>query len=67
VLGLLLMLGCFGYLLQLVAIYASPDFESGRFLFLSVAAGIAETLFLLWLLVKGAKVPRQDKLVPATI
>jgi len=60
-LGILLMVGCFGYLAQLVAIYASSDMESGRFLFLSLAAGLAETLFLLWLLVKGVDAPRYDE------
>ena len=67
ILGIALMLGCFGYLLQLVAIYASPDFAPGQLLVLSVAAGIAETLFLLWLLVKGANVPRQEERIPATL
>lgn len=59
-LGILLMVGCFGYLAQLVGIYVSPEFESGRFLFLSIAAGVTETLFLLWLLVKGVDSPRYD-------
>jgi hypothetical protein len=53
------------YLHQLVAIYASPDFEPGRFLF-SLAAGLAETLFLLWLLVKGTNVPQHDERVLVT-
>jgi hypothetical protein len=43
-----------------------PGFESGRFLFLSVSGGIAETVLLLWLLVKGAKGPRQEELVSVT-
>jgi hypothetical protein len=35
--GIVLMLGCVGYLLQLMAIHASPEFEPERFLILSLA------------------------------
>lgn len=57
-LGLLLMLGCFGYLAQLVAIFASPDLDTNRGLVFAVAAGATETAFLIWLLVKGVREPR---------
>lgn len=58
VLGIGLMLGCFGYLAQLVAIYASSDFDPERGLAFAVAAGLAESALLLWLLVKGVREPR---------
>lgn len=67
VLGGLLMIGCVGYLADLVAIYVSPGFESSVSLYLALLAGIAETSFLLWLIVKGAKVPTSDELVPAAV
>lgn len=67
VLGVMLMIGCFGYLAHLVAIYVSPNFESSVSLYLALVAGIAETAFLLWLLVKGATVPRPDEPAPATV
>jgi hypothetical protein len=58
VLGIMLMIGCFGYLAHVVVILISPDFESGLAPFLALAGGLAEILFLLWLLVKGANVAR---------
>lgn len=60
VLGVALMLGCVGYLAQLVFIYASPDGDAGWTLVLALGAGLAETAFLLWLLVKGVSVPRRN-------
>ena len=57
-LGILLMLGCFGYLGRLVVIYASPGFDPARGLPLAIAAGLTETAFLVWLLAKGAGEPR---------
>lgn len=55
VLGILLMIGCFGYLADLVVVSLSPDLESNLSPYLALPAGLAEILFLLWLLVKGAK------------
>jgi len=54
-LGVLLMLGCVGYLADLLVIYASPGFESSLSTLLVMPAAVAEFAFLLWLLVKGAK------------
>ena len=48
---LLLMLGCFSYLGQFVAVYASHELNTGRGLPLAIAAGLPETAFLVWLLV----------------
>jgi hypothetical protein len=66
VLGILLMVGCFGYLADVVAIYTSPGFESALSPYLALPAGLAEIAFLLWLLVMGAKLPRQDAQALAT-
>ena len=51
VLGVLLMIGCGGYLAGLVVTYLAPGFES----IFALPAGLAEVLFLLWMLVRGAR------------
>ena len=61
--ALRLMLGCGGYLAGLVAAHVSPDFESSLTVFLGLPAGLAEVLFLLWLLVVGVRMPLEDKQV----
>ena len=55
VLGALLMLGCGGYLAGLVVTYLSPRFESSLTPFFALPAGLAEVLFLLWMLVMGVR------------
>jgi hypothetical protein len=67
VLGIMLMIGCFGYLADLVAVFSSPGLESSLSPFLALPAGLAEIAFMLWLLVKGATVHPQDEQAPATI
>lgn len=57
ILGVLLMIGCAGYLAHLVAVYLSPTFESDASLYLAMLAGVTEFSFLLWLLVKGINIP----------
>jgi hypothetical protein len=57
ILGVLLMIGCAGYLAHLVAVYLSPNFESDASLYLAMLAGVTEFAFLLWLLVKGINIP----------
>ena len=57
----MLMIGCFGYLADLVAVSISPGLESSLSPYLALPAGLAEISFTLWLLVKGAKVHRQDE------
>jgi hypothetical protein len=66
VLGILLMIGCLGYLADFVAIYTSPGFESSLSPYLALPAGLAEIAFLVWLLAMGAKVSRQDAQALAT-
>jgi hypothetical protein len=59
VLGVLLMIGCGGYLAGLVATALPPDLASSLAPYLALPAGLAEVLFLFWLLVKGANVPQE--------
>jgi hypothetical protein len=66
VLGIMLMIGCFGYLGDLVVISFSPGLESSLSPYLGLPAGLAEIAFLLWLLVMGAKEPRRDEAAQAT-
>jgi hypothetical protein len=69
VLGIILIIGCAGYLADDVAIYLSPGFTSGLSAPLGTLAGLAEVLFLLWLIVRGAKVsePKEEKSTPVTV
>lgn len=57
VLGAILMFGSAGYVTGVVAAYVSPSLA----IYLALAGGLAELLFLLWLLVMGAK-PRAGAL-----
>jgi hypothetical protein len=59
VIGVLLMLGCFGYLADVVAIYTSPALQSSLSPYLALPAGLAELVFLGWLLIVGIRTPRQ--------
>ena len=52
-LGVILAIGGAGYLGGIVATYASPGFQSGLATPFGLAGGIAELLFLLWLLIMG--------------
>jgi hypothetical protein len=53
-LGILLMAGCFGYLLELVIVFVFPNYEAISYLGLAVAI-IAEFSLTIWLLLKGVK------------
>ena len=54
VLGVLLMMGCFGYLVELFIIFVFPNYEMISYLGLAVAI-IAEFSITFWLLLKGVK------------
>jgi hypothetical protein len=59
--GVLLMLGCFGYLTELFVSFAFPSFEVLIFLGVAVAI-VAELSLTFWLLLNGAKAaPRGDR------
>lgn len=55
VLGVILIAGSAGYLAQVAAIYAAPDFQSGVAVYFGLAGGIAEIVFLFWLVIAGAR------------
>jgi len=56
-LGVLLVIGCFGYLLELVVVFLVPDYEVVAFIGLALTI-IAEFSFTFWLLLKGVKVQK---------
>jgi hypothetical protein len=55
ILGVLVMIGCFGYLIELFAVFVFPSYEVISFLGLAVAI-IAEFSLTFWLLLKGVRV-----------
>jgi hypothetical protein len=54
VLGVLLMIGCCGYILNALTILLFPDYKTITYLG-SIIGFVAEILFILWLLSKGVK------------
>ena len=58
-LGVFLAIGCFGYLADLAIRFFVPGIGGGFTMAFGLIAGLSEMSFLLWLLVKGAKIPRQ--------
>lgn len=61
VLGILLVLGCAGYLIDTFARFLAPDLGAALSPFVLVPPAVAEVAMLLWLLVKGA----EPQVVPA--
>jgi len=57
ILGVFLMIGCFGYLIDYVIFFLIPDFDISIALF----TGFGEQLFPLWLLIKGVNVEKWEK------
>ena len=53
-LGVLLMVGCFGYLVNFLAIFLSLNYKAITSLWMTIAI-VAEILCILWLLIKGPK------------
>ena len=60
VLGIMLMVGCFGYLTDAFVSSLFPSVGASVGLLFRSVAGIAEISFLLWLLIMRAKVPARD-------
>lgn len=56
-LGVMLMIGSGGYLVDVITSLVSPTLGSSLSLYLAMPSGLAEILFLLWLMIKGASVP----------
>ena len=57
VLGVLLIVGCFGYLVDLFLQFLAPGVAEGSELVVVTPAAVGELLFVAWLLVKGVPVP----------
>ncbi|MFF5210093.1 DUF4386 domain-containing protein [Streptosporangium sp. NPDC000396] len=60
VLGVLLVIGCAGYLVDTSTRLLLPNLGTTLTPFLTAPAAVAEIAMLLWLIVKGAGAPRQD-------
>ncbi|HMD90072.1 MAG TPA: DUF4386 domain-containing protein [Anaerolineaceae bacterium] len=56
ILGVLLMIACFGYLIQFFTTFLFPAYQALATPGLAVVT-LAELAFALWLLIKGAKLP----------
>ncbi|MBB3724621.1 DUF4386 domain-containing protein [Nonomuraea dietziae] len=63
-LGVLLIAGCAGYLLDTLTLFLAPDLGAALNPYLVTPAAIAEITMLFWLLVKGVKTPQQDGQAP---
>jgi hypothetical protein len=64
VLGVLLVIGCFGYLVDLFAHFLAPDVAGSIEVYLAVPGAVGELGLVAYLLVKGVRVPEQKALVP---
>ncbi len=65
VLGIMLMVGCFGYLTDAFVTSLFPSVGATVGLIFRWVASIAEISFLLWLLIMGAKILAQDDIKTA--
>ncbi|HSS62025.1 MAG TPA: DUF4386 domain-containing protein [Candidatus Limnocylindrales bacterium] len=60
-LGVLLAIGCGGYIAGVAADYLSPTFDSTLAVYFGILGGLAELAFLLWLLVFGTRKQTQGR------
>jgi hypothetical protein len=65
VLGVLLVIGCFGHLVDMFARFLAPDFGASISPFAMTPAVVAELSFIAWLLVKAVPVPDPTRRSPA--
>ena len=64
-LGVVLMIGAFSYLTELLAGFAFPDLGKGVLLAIAIPAALAEVSFIIWLLGKG--INAHSRLQPTSI
>jgi len=64
-LGVVLMIGCVGYLADLFAPFLTPTIAGPISLFVLAPAAVGELWFVAWLLVKAVRVPERETRVPA--
>lgn len=60
-LGVLLMIGCLGHLVDTFTRFLAPDLGAAISPFAMTPAAVAEISFIVWLLVKAVRVPRQPE------
>jgi hypothetical protein len=65
VLGVVLAIGCFGYLADLLARFLAPAVAESIAPLVLAPAAVGELSFIAWLLVKAVTVPERDTRVPA--
>jgi hypothetical protein len=65
VVGILLAVGCFGYLLDTFTHFLTPEIAGSVSAIVVIPAAIGELLFVVYLLVKGVRVPQRPALVAA--
>ena len=65
VIGIMLAVGCFGYLVDTFARFTVPDLGAALSPYVVTPAAVAEVSMMLWLLIKGVKVPQPDR--PAAV
>jgi len=61
ILGVLLMIGCFGYVIDALAFMLFPDYQETVALVVMVPNFISEFALFLWLLIKGVNVEQWEK------
>lgn len=61
VIGVLLAVGCFGYLVDMFARFTAPDLGAALSPYVVTPAAVAEVSMMLWLLIKGVRVPQPDR------
>lgn len=57
ILGVLLMIGCFGYVIDFLTFFLLPNFDAT----ISEFTGFGEILILFWLLIRGVNVEQWEK------
>jgi hypothetical protein len=62
-LGVLLMIGCFGYLIDTLALFLVPNIGGAISTFVVIPAAVAEFWMVLYLLIKGVRVPQPEQRV----
>jgi Domain of unknown function (DUF4386) len=65
VLGVLLAIGCFGYLVDLFTQFLAPAIAESVEAFVLAPAAVGELLLIGWLLVKAVRIPEREARVPA--
>jgi hypothetical protein len=62
ILGILVMMGCFGYVLDSLTHFVLPNYANYEAILLPVVTllTIGEILFMIWVVLRGAKIPETE-------